>query len=92
MSDVLEYCLCAGACESCISFWRGAQRLTTQSSITLLHQPTGYDDPYVILPNERFPREPEAGDTVFVRLLTQPFQASQDCDRAYYCGRGSGSL
>ncbi len=42
-----------------------------------MHQPTGYDDPYVILPYERFPRDPEAGDSVLVRLLTQPFQASQ---------------
>ncbi|UKS30348.1 hypothetical protein LOZ80_15985 [Paenibacillus sp. HWE-109] len=46
-------------------------------SVRLIHQPTGYDDPYVILPYERFPREPQAGDTVIVRLLTQPFQASQ---------------
>ncbi|MEC0148336.1 hypothetical protein, partial [Paenibacillus alginolyticus] len=52
-------------------------RSESLDSVTLVHQPTGYDDPYVILPYERFPRHPEAGDSVLVRLLTQPFQASQ---------------
>lgn len=55
----------------------GELRSDSLASITLLHQPTGFDDPYVILPFERFPREPEAGDTVTVRLLTRPLQASQ---------------
>jgi alpha-D-xyloside xylohydrolase len=52
-------------------------RSESLDSVRLMHQPTGYDDPYVILPYERFPREPEAGDSVFVHLLTQPFQANQ---------------
>jgi alpha-glucosidase (family GH31 glycosyl hydrolase) len=47
------------------------------AAVKLLHRPTGYDDPYVILPNERFPRHPEAGDTVTVRLLTQPFHSGR---------------
>ncbi|WP_313998179.1 TIM-barrel domain-containing protein [uncultured Paenibacillus sp.] len=46
-------------------------------TVDLLHKPTGYDDPYVTLPYERLPREPEAGDTVFVRLLTRPFHPNQ---------------
>ncbi|TXK74858.1 hypothetical protein [Paenibacillus sp. N3.4] len=55
----------------------GAVGNGSSSGVTLIHKPTGYDDPYVILPYERFPREPEAGDAVIVHLLTQPFQASQ---------------
>lgn len=55
----------------------GDVRSDSMASVNLLHQPTGYDDPYVILPYERFPRQPEAGDSVLVRLLTQPFQVSQ---------------
>ncbi|MGO4273321.1 hypothetical protein AB4Z22_26340, partial [Paenibacillus sp. TAF58] len=55
----------------------GDVRSDSLDSVSLVHQPTGYDDPYVILPYERFPRHPEAGDYVLVRLLTQPFQASQ---------------
>lgn len=59
------------------SLGSGAVRSDSLDSVRLLHLPTGYDDPYVILPYERFPREPEAGDVVSVRLLTQPFQANQ---------------
>ncbi|NOU85209.1 hypothetical protein GC102_05355 [Paenibacillus sp. LMG 31460] len=55
----------------------GDVRSDSLDSVSLVHQPTGYDDPYVILPYERFPRHPEAGDSVLVRLLAQPFQASQ---------------
>ncbi|KRE52042.1 TIM-barrel domain-containing protein [Paenibacillus sp. Soil724D2] len=55
----------------------GDVRSGSLDTVTLVHQPTGYDDPYVILPYERFPRHPEAVDSVLVRLLTQPFQASQ---------------
>ncbi|KRF28110.1 TIM-barrel domain-containing protein [Paenibacillus sp. Soil787] len=55
----------------------GDVRSDSLDSVNLVHQPTGCDDPYVILPYERFPRHPEAGDSVLVRLLTQPFQVSQ---------------
>ncbi|MEK8131378.1 TIM-barrel domain-containing protein [Paenibacillus filicis] len=55
----------------------GGARSVGSDGITLLHRPTGYDDPYVILPYERFPRQPEEGDAVLVRLLAQPFQGSQ---------------
>ncbi|OXM14807.1 TIM-barrel domain-containing protein [Paenibacillus herberti] len=48
-----------------------------QEGIMLVHTPTGYDDPYVTMPCERFPRHPEEGEVVLVRVLAQPFQASQ---------------
>jgi alpha-glucosidase (family GH31 glycosyl hydrolase) len=44
------------------------------AAVKLLHRPTGYDDPYVTMPNERFPRHPEAGEAIVVRLMTEPFQ------------------
>ncbi|MFD0694558.1 TIM-barrel domain-containing protein [Paenibacillus sp. GCM10027628] len=55
----------------------GGTSVASSNGVALVHMPTGYDDPYVTLPYERFPRHPEAGDAVLVRLLTQPFQASQ---------------
>jgi len=47
------------------------------AAIRFVHRPTGYDDPYVVLPGERFPRHPEAGDEVSVHLITQPHRQDQ---------------
>lgn len=42
-----------------------------------MHRPHGIDDPYKRLPTERFPRDPEAGDTVQIG-----FRADTDVDAA----------
>lgn len=46
-------------------------------TVEFLHLPTGFDDPYVVLPYERFPRHPEAYDAVTVRMQTKPFRLNQ---------------
>ena len=44
----------------------------------ILHQPYGFDDPYSPLPTERYPRDPQPGDTVYIN-----FEAPADADSAW---------
>src|SRR5215831_12949183 len=41
------------------------------------HNPTGRDDLYRPDPNERFPRDPMAGDTVYIKVMTAPVEPGQ---------------
>jgi alpha-glucosidase (family GH31 glycosyl hydrolase) len=41
------------------------------------HSPTGHDDLYSTEPTERFPRDPMAGDTVFLNVSTFPIEPAQ---------------
>ena len=67
----------------------GELRSDSLASITLLHQPSGFDDPYVILPYERFPRAPEAGDTVTDVCLDSAFSGQSSCECACHRWRDS---
>jgi len=41
------------------------------------HQPYGHDDLYSTEPTERFPRDPMAGDTVYINASTSPVEMGQ---------------
>ncbi|WP_040949208.1 TIM-barrel domain-containing protein [Gorillibacterium massiliense] len=41
------------------------------------HYPYGWDDPYNIQPTELSPRDPMAGDTVYVHITTWPIESGQ---------------
>src|SRR5215471_19998916 len=44
---------------------------------TVAHVPYGRDDPYKTDPNDRFPRDPMAGDTVYIKVMTAPVEPGQ---------------
>jgi hypothetical protein len=41
------------------------------------HNPTGIDELYSTEPTERAPRDPMAGDTVFIKATTWPIEPGQ---------------
>lgn len=43
----------------------------------IIHNPTGYDDPYNFTNIERHPRYPEENDNVFIKVSTNPFNVLQ---------------
>lgn len=45
--------------------------------VQIIHLPSGKDDPYVILPCERYPRHPKEGEAVSIHVQTEPMNPSQ---------------
>ncbi len=52
--------------------------------VDIVHTPYGLEHPYEQLPEERFPRQPLAGETFTIGIVTRPPDAVQNL-RVHYC-------
>ncbi|MEF2966027.1 TIM-barrel domain-containing protein [Paenibacillus sp. M1] len=70
--SLLADAVCAIADEALNKALQGDANAEGGGTVSMLHEPTGTDDPYIYAPHERSPRYPEAGELVFVRMATLP--------------------
>lgn len=79
----LVYILYAIAQQNILLKEKGAGQ-TAQTRI--IHAAGGNGNPYLFEVTERYPRHPQAGDTVTVRAVTQPYNEGQKLAVSYYSG------
>ncbi|WP_410513509.1 glycoside hydrolase family 31 protein [Paenibacillus sp. BR2-3] len=53
---------------------RGNGSLSDTELVHMQHEPAGTDDPYIYAPHERTPRYPQAGELVFLHMMTVPLR------------------